>query len=109
MELWAIARKDLGLSGFEFGRLTFRAITALIDRVNMERRLADRRAGEICAIIATAAPHLKRKGGGNFTAADFFPSLIEEAPQKQQSPEEILAIFQALADSGYAPDPNKKA
>lgn len=81
----------------------------MIDRVNVERRLADRRAGEICAIIATATPHLKKRGGGSFTAADFFPSLAEAAPQKQQSPEEILAIFQALADSGYAPDPNKKA
>jgi len=50
-----------------------------------------------------------KKNGTAFTASDFYSSLVDPAPPKQQSPEEILAIFQALSDSGYAPDPNKKA
>lgn len=50
-----------------------------------------------------------KKNGSSFTAADFYSTIGEPERPKQQSPEEILAIFQALADSGYAPDPNKKA
>jgi len=52
----------------------------MLDRINVQRRLDDRRAGEICAIIANATPHFKRRTGKDFTAADFFPSLA--APVK---------------------------
>lgn len=83
------------LSGREFGRLSYRTMGALIDRVNVGRRLDDIRFGQVCATIGNAAGGKKN---GAFQPADFFPSLRgpDSGRQTPAQMREVLRDFVAM-------------
>jgi hypothetical protein len=90
-QLWAIARFDLGLSGREFGRLSYRTMDALLARYNLRRETEDFRAGQICAIVANClAPRKGRPHGPH----NFFGSLKQI--EQTQSPLEMLAQIELI-------------
>jgi hypothetical protein len=90
-QLWAIARYDLGLSGHEFGRLSYRTLDALLARLNTHREMEDFRFGQVCAIVANGL--LPRKGRPH-TPANFFGSLKQV--DQRQSPLEMLAQIEII-------------
>lgn len=91
---------DLGLSGREFGRLSYRAFDALLHRRNLRTQQEDYRAGALCSLVAN---YISGMGGSKktYTAGHFFASLAEmaELDRPAQTPDEmreVLRDYQAM-------------
>lgn len=90
-QLWAIARFDLGLSGREFGRLSYRTLDALLSRLNLRRETEDYRFGQVCAVVANC---LSPRKGRPHAPHNFFGSL--KGIEQRQSPLEMLAQIELI-------------
>ena len=77
----------------EFWSLTPRVYRALADRVLEREKRTDARFGTVAAVAANLMGG--KRGGGQFTPADFFPSLAASASsaptRRGPADEEILA------------------
>lgn len=99
LELWAIARYDLGITSYdEFGRLTLAQFEALLDRKMEEHRRSMLCAGVVASTVANSAPFgdPKRKA---ISPMDFVPEYKRRAPEEPQSIEEQIAIMKSIAES----------
>jgi hypothetical protein len=83
-----VARIEFGISGIEFGRMTYRVFHALTERVNIRRKLEDNRAAQICSATANFSGYAKRF----VPPEDFFHSLRPPRP-KVPSPNEIRSFL----------------
>ena len=88
MDLWAIARYDLGIADAEFWGLTLKKFDALTRRCNEIEKRNDWRAAMICASIYEQNRD-KKKRARPFTPADF---LEKEPPTVQELIAKAAAI-----------------
>jgi hypothetical protein len=80
MELWAIARYDLGLSSREFWELSWDQFEALLARYKLSLERSDYHAALICAVLANIH---RSKDSKVFRPQDFMPG-------KTQTPDDML-------------------
>ena len=94
MDLWALARYDLGLSDEEFGDLTYAMFEALLERHKADERRKFIRAGIIATQVVNfsmCAPDEKAK------IMDFVPEEKEEVNLLKLTPEEQAARIMSSA------------
>ena len=95
LEVWAIARYDLGLTEDEFWNLSIDEFNALLKRHNLKQEREDSRAAMICTVIA----NIFRGKGKPYKITDFMPSKPRQ--KRNQTPVEMvemLKCFTSLRD-----------
>lgn len=92
IELWAIARYDLGLSEQGFAALTPRQFVALQKRLVLKNQALDYRAGVIASIVANCN---RGEDTEPFQPSDFFPNLRALEPKEQGDDLDKLMALQA--------------
>lgn len=91
--MWAIARYDLGLSEAEFWQLTPRLFEELSDRWKAAQARADRRAGEVVAMLYNINRDRKADPRGK-AWDDWFP---QEDRSEPQTDDQMFAAMKMLA------------
>jgi hypothetical protein len=86
LELWAIARYDLGIGLGEFGELTLAQFEALLDR----HHEAHRRRMAAAGVVAAAVYNSQRTKDSDplVNAVDFIPASLSELSQADSEPED---------------------
>lgn len=84
-----MGRYDLGLSDDEFGEMSPRHFSLLMERREDEHRRADLRAGIVASLIANVH---RSKDAEMFTPEMFMPGYRP----KQQTPEEMSRIMHGI-------------
>ena len=86
LDLWAIARIDLGLSDEEFGDLSYGLFDALMERWWQRERREYMRAGVVASVVANCLG--RREGDPAITPMDFVPGEKREVDLDKLPPEE---------------------